>query len=114
MGLTSLREPRRSGATSDTAARISAWSMEGADANTTDLIAAWSMEGALRSLDPTFGAAVDAPAIATAEHARVCGTAYEVPVLVKSPEDDDWVPLAGAAVDADGDPSEIARRLIGY
>jgi hypothetical protein len=88
--------------------------MEGADANTTDLIAAWSMEGALSSLDPTFGAAVDAPAIATAEHARVCGTAYEVPVLVKSPEDEDWIPLTGAAADDDGHASEIATRLIGY
>lgn len=94
------------------AALINAWSMEGAEANTAELIRAWSMDGA-PALDGRFESPVDAPALATAERARLCGTAYDVPILVKSPGDDDWLPLAESERDAT-DTSDIAKRLIGY
>lgn len=91
---------------------IGAWSMEGAEANTADLIGAWSMEGA-SDLDRRLASPSDAPAAATAERAHLCGTAYDVPILVKSPGDDAWRPLAESQGEATR-PSDIAQRLIGY
>jgi hypothetical protein len=98
--------------TSSVADLIGAWSMEGAEPNTAELIGAWSMDGA-SELDGRIGSPSDAPAAATAERAHVCGTAYDVPILVKSPGDDDWLPLAEPRGE-DSDPSDLARRLIGY
>lgn len=114
MGLLGTRHSERRVGASNTADLISAWSMEGAEANTAELIGAWSMDGAFPDLDVSFGSPADAPAIATAERARLCGTAYQVPILVKSPEDDDWLPLAESEGDAPTSTSDIAKRLIGY
>lgn len=113
MGLMSARHSRRHHGASNTATLISAWSMDEAETNTTDLIGQWSMDGAIRNLDEGFGSPADAPAIATAERARLCGTAYDVPILVKRPDDHDWLPLNDSE-DAATDASSIAKRLIGY
>jgi hypothetical protein len=112
MAFLTKRHPKRRGGTSNTASLIGAWSMEGAEVNTTDLIGAWSMEGSLRALPEELGSRADAPAIATAERAHLCGTAYEVPILVKDPDDESWRPLG--ATEATADASAVAERLLGY
>jgi hypothetical protein len=88
--------------------------MDGAELNTTDLIGAWSMDGTRESLDGCFGSPLDAPAVATAEQARLCGTAYDVPILVKSPEDQSWRPLGRTEEQPGGGASDLASRLNGY
>jgi hypothetical protein len=92
---------------------IDEWSLDGTQTNTTDLIGRWSMDGAPRDIDDRFGSPADAPAIVAAEHARVCGTAYDVPVLVKRPDDETWRPL-GASEDATADEPSFAERLLRY
>ncbi len=87
--------------------------MEGAESNTTGLIGQWSMEGALRDIEERLGSAAEAPAIVPAERAKVCGTAYDVPVLVKRPEDGTWRPL-GASEGGAAEGSDVAERLLGY
>ena len=102
---------RRSAA--NTTNLIDEWSMDGTETNTTDLIGLWSMDGALRDIEDCLGSPADAPAIVPAERARVCGTAYDVPILVKHPEDKTWRPL-GASEDGVADESDVAERLLGY
>lgn len=92
---------------------IDEWSMDGTAPSTTDLISQWSMDGALRDIDDRFGSPADASATVAAECARVCGTAYEVPVLVKRPEDETWRPL-GVREDGVADEPSVAERLLGY
>ena len=87
MGRMSARHSLRRSAPASTVSLIDEWSMDVADANTTELIGLWSMDGALRDIDDCLGSAADAPAIVPAERAWVCGTAYDVPILVKHPED---------------------------
>lgn len=112
MGRTSSKHWRRGSAT-NTASLISAWSMEGAEVNTADLIGEWSMDGLGGRLPEDIGSSADATAVATAERARLCGTAYQVPILVKDPDAEGWRPL-DAGADAPEDASEIAERLLGY
>jgi hypothetical protein len=109
----SMRHLSRRGATMSTMNLIDEWSMEGTQANTTDLIGRWNMDGAPRDIDDRLGSPADAPAIVAAEHAKVCGTAYDVPVLVKRPEDETWRPLA-VGEDAAADEPSFAERLLGY
>jgi hypothetical protein len=71
------------------------------------------MDGALRDINERLGSPVETPAIVPAEQARVCGTAYDVPVLVKRPEDQTWRPL-GASGDRQADEPDVAERLLGY
>lgn len=92
---------------------IDARGLDGTPTNTTALIDRWSMDGPLGDFDASFGSLADAAAIAAAERARVCGTAYDVPVLVKRPEDGAWRPLA-VGEDGVADESPIAERLRGY
>jgi hypothetical protein len=92
---------------------IDEWTLDGTLTNTTDLIGQWSMNGIPGDFDDGFGSPADAPAIAAAERARVCGTAYDVPVLVKRPEDEVWRPL-DVGEDGMADESPIAERLLGY
>jgi hypothetical protein len=113
MGRMSARHSLRRSAPASTVSLIDEWSMEVAEANTTDLIGLWSMDGALRDIDDCLGSPADAPAIVPAERARVCGTAYDVPILVKHPEDETWRPL-GAGEDGVADESDVAERLLGY
>ena len=87
--------------------------MDGAETNTTDLIGRWSMDGALGDIEDRFGSPADAPAIVPAERPTVCGTAYDVPILVKRPEDETWRPL-GVSEDGVADESDFAERLLGY
>jgi hypothetical protein len=89
------------------------WSLDGTQANTTALIGQWSMDGTPCDIEDRFGSPTDAPAIVAAEHARVCGTAYDVPVLVKHPDDDVWRPL-GASEDGVADEPSFTERLLGY
>jgi hypothetical protein len=116
MGIMDLRHPRRRSQSPNTANLIGAWAMDDPAANTTDMIGQWSMDGAAGSLETHFGSVTDAPALATPERARVCGTAYEVPILVKRPEDESWLPLDGPTAEAGDEAagSDIAQRLIGY
>ncbi len=109
----STRHSSRRSATMSTMNLIDEWSMDGTETNTTDLIGQWSMDGALGDIDDRFGSPADAPAIVAAEHARVCGTAYDVPVLVKRPEDEIWRPL-GVSEDRVADEPSFAERLLGY
>ncbi len=113
MGRTSMRHAIRRSAPTSTTNLIEEWSMDGAETNTTDLIGLWSMDGALRDIDDYLGSPAEAPAIVPAERARVCGTAYDVPILVKHPEDETWRPL-GAGEDGVADESDVAERLLGY
>jgi hypothetical protein len=87
--------------------------MDGAETNTTGLIGQWSMDGALRDIEDRLGSQAEAPAIVPAEHAKVCGTAYDVPILVKRPEDGTWRPLGVSEGEA-ADESRVAERLLGY
>lgn len=109
----STRHSGRRSATMSVMNLIDDWSMMGTQTNTTELIGQWSMDGALRDIDDHFGSQADAPAIVAAERARVCGTAYNVPVLVKRPEDEIWRPL-GVSEDGVTDEPCLAERLLGY
>ena len=113
MGLMNMRHSKRRGTTVSTANLINEWSMDGAETNTTDLIGQWSMDGALRDVDDRFGSPANAHAIVPAERARVCGTAYDVPILVKRPEDETWRAL-GVNEDAVADEADFAERLLRY
>lgn len=107
----------------NTTALISQWSMDGANhgdtlrsavgMNTTALIDQWTMDGAPGDLDTTHFAASDAAAVGTRGNARTNGTAYEVPILVKQPDGEDWRPLGGGD-DAETPASDVAERLLGY
>ena len=64
-------------------------------------------------VDDRFGSPANAHAIVPAERARVCGTAYDVPILVKRPEDETWRAL-GVNEDAVADEADFAERLLRY
>ena len=113
MGRMSMRLSGRRSATKSTMSLIGEWNLADTETNTTDLIAQWSMDGTLRDLDDRFGSLADAPPIVPAERATVCGTAYDVPVLVKRPEDESWRPL-GVSEDGVAEESDVAERLLSY
>jgi hypothetical protein len=100
-------------ATKSTTSLIGEWSLADTKTNTTDLIGQWSMDGALSDIEDRFGSPGEPPAIVPAERPTVCGTAYDVPVLVKRPEDETWRPL-GVSEDGVADESDVAERLLGY
>jgi hypothetical protein len=108
----STRLSSRRSATTSTTNLINEWSMDGAETNTTDLIGQWSMDGALGDIE-NLGPPADAPAIVPAERPTVCGTAYDVPILVRRPEDETWRPL-GVSEDEVAHESDLAERLLGY
>ena len=112
MGRMSTRLSSRRGATMSTTNLINEWSMDGAETNTTDLIRQWSMDGALGDIEDRIGSPAGAPAIVPAERPTVCGTAYDVPILVKC-EDETWRPL-GVSEDGVAEESDFAERLLGY
>jgi hypothetical protein len=100
-------------ATANTTTLIDEWNMDVAETNTRDLIGLWSMDGALPDIEDRLGPPADAPAIVPAERARVCGTAYDVPILVKHPDEQTWRPLRTSA-DGVADEFGVAERLLGY
>jgi hypothetical protein len=113
MGRLSTKLSSRRGATKSTTSLIGEWSMADADTNTTDLIGQWSMDGTPRDVDARFASLADAPPIVPAERPTVCGTAYDVPILVKCPGDASWRPLS-VGDDRVADECAVAERLLGY
>jgi hypothetical protein len=109
----STRLSSRRSATKSTTSLIGEWSLVDTEANTTDLIGQWSMDGTLRDGDAHFVSLADAPPIVPAERATVCGTAYDVPILVKRPDDESWRPL-DVSEDGIADESDVAERLLAY
>jgi hypothetical protein len=71
------------------------------------------MDGARENIDESFRSTAETAEIAPADHARVCGTAFDVPIMVKSPDEEGWHALGGGESDTD-DASDVAERLLVY